>query len=175
MYRKMRLSIFFLLLVLLCVTPIHAQTTITVHPITLLGGGLSGDIEESVGAQMTLNLQGTWAQRKLSSSDTVSVAGVAAGFRNYPEGKAHRGIYIGPYVAYVSLSGSSHGSSVSASVVGAGIQVGYKQITESRFVYDIGVAFARPIMTTVTAGGISETEAGGLVGFGFGIGLGYAF
>ena len=86
---------------------------------------------------MTLNLQGTWAQRKLSSSDTVSVAGVAAGFRNYPEAGSPR-MLSGSYVAYVSLSGSSHGSSVSASVVGAGIQVGYKQITESRFVYDVG-------------------------------------
>ena len=156
------------------------NNAVTVNPIGLLVGVLSGEYESQTSPGSTLGIRGALWQPALGPEYDVTLLGAGIGFRKYASGRAFDGFYYGAYGSFALLSGRYYDSwdgweDVSASTLGVSGVAGFKWLSQNGFVTDLGVAVTLPILITVSAGGLTQTDVAGLLGAGLTFSVGYAW
>lgn len=162
-------------LLLVATTGAMARSTITINPLGFSYGVFSVEYETEMGrGPTTLGVPVMYWSAEGTDYELTAM-GLGAGVRYYFDGRAHDGFYVGGYGSWARLNGSSDGTDFTGNAFGLSGVAGYKFLVGDGFVIDVGAGVGFPISTTVSSGGVSDSQVGGVFGTSFSLALGLAF
>jgi len=131
----------------LSTTPKH--TVISVQPLSAMITVYAGEIEQAVGANVSLGAGGTYWSPKFASQDLTYTSGDVK-LRYYPQGRALEGFAFGMSAGYTTIkdkmdfgSGTTSEHTASGPTVGANIEYNWLLGSNNGFFFGLGVGVKR--------------------------------
>lgn len=138
------------LVIALAVAPalaVQKGTSITMNPLSMLFGIISGEVNLSISPNVSVPVNGAYFSMDSGGYD-YTIFSIGGGLRYYWEGNAINGWYIGPTlnyamseVAYTDIFDNK--GEVRVGAISFGALVGYQSVWDNGFTLDLGLGVQR--------------------------------